>query len=130
MSSATDGSGATLTYGSLAADITGISWSGMERDMIEATHLGTADAKEFIAARLYDAGSVTIEMNVDDVQHVTEMKTYQNAAQAIGISFKDLSGATVSVSLNGFMQSLDPLSANSGEQVTASATFKLTGAVA
>jgi len=66
--SSVDGSGSTLTFSGFTAELTGINFSGMERAVLESTNLSTTDAKEYIAAKLYDAGEVSVEFNVNDDQ--------------------------------------------------------------
>lgn len=126
---AQDGSGATITLGGVAiGEVTGIDWSGMERAMIESTNLATTDAKTYIAASLYDAGSVTVEVDVIDEDAMTLLTTLQADPEAVGATLV-VAVTGVSYTCQALVQSLDPLSITSGEKVTASITFKLTGAV-
>jgi|TARA_Y100000310_G_scaffold51927_1_gene47795 hypothetical protein len=70
---ATDtGYGTTIAYtGHPFAEILSLEWSGISREAIETSHMGTTgsttNAKTYIAADLYDAGEITVECNLDDV---------------------------------------------------------------
>ena len=58
--------GTVITWdSSFFAQITSVSWSGMERASIETTHMGTTGAKTFAPDDLYDAGGVDVELLFD-----------------------------------------------------------------
>lgn len=68
------GTGATIVFGTsaFAARITGITHDGIERAILETSHLGTAPAgagtigsKTFIAGDLSDPGTITLEGHHD-----------------------------------------------------------------
>ena len=69
---ATDvGYGSTIAFsGHPFAEILSIEWSGISREAIETSHMGTTgtttNAKTFIAHDLYDGGDITVECNLDD----------------------------------------------------------------
>lgn len=125
-----DGSGSAITFSGFTAEITGLNFSGMERAVIESTHLSTADAKTYIAAKLYDAGEVSVEFNVDDDQ-TGAIKTYPTlgAAAALTFSFVDDAGLTVTFTGTAICTAMDPMSSTTGESITGSATFKLSSTV-
>ena len=129
--SSVDGSGSTLTFSGFSGELTGINFSGMERAVLDATHLGTTEAKEFIAAKLYDAGEVSVEFNVNDDQTgaLTAYPT-NGAPQAISFTFVDDAGATVTFTGTAICTSMDPMSSSVGENITGSATFKLSSTIA
>jgi hypothetical protein len=127
---AQDGSSTTISYGGTdLGEVTGIDWSGMERAIIESTNLATADAKTYIAASIYDAGSVSVEIDVIGENAMTLMTTLQADPEAAGATLVITLPTTVAYTCQALVQSFDPLSVTSGEKVTASITFKLTGAV-
>ena len=125
-----DGSGSTITFSGFTAEVTGINFSGMERAVLESTHLGTTDAKEYIAAKLYDAGEVSVEFNVNNDQ-TGALTSYPalGAASAISFTFVDDAGVTITFAGTAICTSMDPMSSSVGENVTGSATFKLSGAL-
>lgn len=64
------GTGATLTFGSsgFSIELTSITWDGIEREIIETSHLGTPPAtgneigsKTFLAGDLSDPGELSFE---------------------------------------------------------------------
>ena len=127
--SAADGSGSTVTYnGSELGEVTGISWSGMERAIIESTHLATSEAKTYIAASLYDAGEVTIELNIDDNTHLTHILTHTKNGHNLVIDLNE-GDVNDTFTVKAICNGTDPLSANEGNNMTATLTFKLTGEI-
>ena len=125
-----DGTGSTLTFGGFTSEVTGINFSGMERAVLESTHLSTNDAKTFIAAKLYDAGEVSVEFNVNDDQ-TGALTSYPalGVAQSITFAFVDDAGTTITFTGLAICTSMDPMSSSVGENITGSATFKLSGAI-
>ena len=125
MTTGVDGLGTTITFGTtgFAANLIDIDGPGMERAVIDITHMGTTTAMAFIPAGLYDGGSVniTFEFNGADDAPIDQV------AETITI---DWSGATGSgsYSFSGFMTNYKP-SAKMGDRMTAEATLKVTGAV-
>jgi hypothetical protein len=123
---ATDGSLATLTFSGLVGDITGFSWSGMSRETIETTALANNLMKSFISATLLDPGEISVEINVDGNPTVP-LTTYARTGGALVFTFKDATGSTRTCTLNAICTSCDPVNVSSGEQITCSMTFKITG---
>ena len=123
----TDGSGATLSFTGLTGDITGFSWSGMTREEIDATHLGSTDIKDFISARLYDGGEISVELNVD-ANPTAPLTTYARQGGSLVFTFLDSSEGTVTCSIPALCTACDPITVGNDEDVTASATFKVRGA--
>jgi len=58
---ATDGTGATITFGTstFAAELVDLSWDGRTRDALKSTHMGTTGSHTYIPADLVDGGEVT-----------------------------------------------------------------------
>jgi len=121
------GTGASISFGtsSFASQLTDISFSGMARESIETTHLGTAVAgtgkigsKTFLPGVLVDPGEMSIEghFNPDTVPPI------EASAETITITFAE--GATWAGS--GFMTSYEP-GVPLEDKMTFSATIKWTG---
>jgi hypothetical protein len=124
---ASDGSLATLTYSGLVGDITGFNWSGMTRETIDSTSLLNTIMKSVIAATLFDPGEITVELDVD-ADPTVPLTTYARTGGALVITIKSSSASTVTCTLNAICTACDPMTVASGEKITASATFKITGA--
>ena len=69
------GTGTTLAIGgiTLTVDRLSIGLSGISRESIETTHLGTADARTFIPSDLYDPGSLEVAFQLDSTTPTTTM---------------------------------------------------------
>lgn len=67
MAQATDvGTSATLIFAdSWVFEMNDLSWSGIERNFIDSSHLGTLVARTFILGDLYDPGTLTIQGHLD-----------------------------------------------------------------
>ncbi len=67
MAQATDvGTSATLEFADTwVFEMLDLSWSGIERNFIDSSHLGTTVARTFILGDLYDPGSLTIQGHLD-----------------------------------------------------------------
>lgn len=104
---ANSGFGSTITFSSgFFAEITNISWGGIEREPLETTHMTTTDGKRtFIPSDLSDAGEITVEGHCDE----DTAPPYTSAAETVTLTFKvrsgNSSGATWAAS--GFMTSFD-----------------------
>lgn len=61
------GTGASVTFGTsgFTANITNISWSGIERASIQTTHLGTTTAHTFTPGDLFNPGELSLEIQFD-----------------------------------------------------------------
>ncbi len=123
MSFATDiGTGATIGWGTstFTAEIVTISWDGIERDFIDASHLGSTNGKEFLIGDLYDPGTLTIEVHLGiDATHTppitgaleTMTVTLPNAttmsalgalqSYTVGIPLEDKMTATMVMKMSG-----------------------------
>ncbi len=66
-SAATDiGTSATVTFADTwVFEMIDLSWSGMERNFIDSSHLGTTVARTFLIGDLYDPGALTIQGHLD-----------------------------------------------------------------
>ena len=78
------GTGTTIVLGgvTLTVDRMSIGASGMSRESIETTHLGTSEARTFIPGDLYDPGTIEVAFQLDSTTPLTTMRveTIMNAA--------------------------------------------------
>ncbi len=125
MSEAIDGSGAILTYaGSEIGEVLSAKWSGLEREAVNTTPLKETEAHTFRGAKLYDAGEVTVTLNVKDTS-IASLITGYTEPQPLALSFGDQG----SLSAQAIPTSIDPVELNGGENVGSSVTFKLSGTI-
>ena len=123
----------SLDTGSVIASVTSIAWTGVTRDVVEVTNLGSANAwKEFVKG-FKDPGEVAIEGNFisdnptqdfdagfledfeNDITNATSTLTVPNG-----------SGGSDTATLQLALTSFD-MNAPVGEALTFSATFKVMG---
>ena len=122
------GTGGILTFTGITVNLTSISMSGVSRDSIDTTHLGTATpARTFLPTDLYDPGSIECEFQVDTTGPVTtqQIATFMTtgvAAWSIAI------GAIGTWSGNGFVTDFSQ-EFPTEELATGSFTLKCTGAI-
>ena len=113
--------GTVITFSSgFFAQITSVSWSGIERASIETTHLGTTTAKTFAADDLYDIGTVDVELYFDASSAVP----IAGAAATVAVNFSGSSTWSATACFTSFSAT-----ASMGELMTASASLKATGAI-
>ncbi len=117
------GTGATITFDSgFFARINSIDLSGVAREPIETTHLGTSAARDFVPGDLYDPGELTVSL-----QHGldTALPVMNGAEEAIVINFPGTSTWTGA----GFMTSYD-FNIALEERIDATCTLKFSGTLA
>lgn len=115
------GTGTTITFDSgFFAEILDVDWSGISREAIETSHMGTTDARTFTPGDWIDAGEITVEMAFVPG---TE-PPWDSAAETVTVSFPAASSTTWAAS--GFMTGFQ-VSSTPEERMTASATIKLSG---
>ena len=70
------GTGTTIVLGgiTLTVDRMSIGASGIRRESIETTHLGTSAARTFIPSDLYDPGSLEVAFQLDSTTPLTTMR--------------------------------------------------------
>lgn len=101
---ATIGTGATVTFSSgYLAEIISIQGSGTNRASIATSHLGTTGGMTYIPAKLYDPGTLTVELQM--VPGTTPITPLTAAAETITVTFPDTGAATYAAS--GFMTGFD-----------------------
>lgn len=123
---ATDiGTGSTVTFGtsSFTADILSVNLSGITREAINTSHMGTTSDHTFMPADLVDNG--TLEMEVAWVAGLTPPILTNGAAETVTVAF---AGSASTWSFSAFQIDLGivvPLE----DKMTATMTFKITGAI-
>ena len=116
--------GITITFSTgFLAEILDVSPPGSSRESIQTSHMGTTNAHTFTPADLVDWGELTVEMAF--APGTTPPIT--SVAEEIVITFPDSGASTWTFS--GFMTGFEP-SAPLEDRMTASATIKVSGAVA
>lgn len=118
------GTGLTVSGTTYTAEILSVTWSGISREAIETTYMGTTTARTFAAGELYDPGEVTFEVAFDPGASAT--LPVAAAAGTITVTHTDTGAATWAAT--GFATSMEwtvPLE----DRSTASITYKLSGAI-
>lgn len=116
------GTGLAITFQSgILAEITSASWSGVTREQIESSHMGTTGGRTYIPGTLYDSGSLEVGLIFDnpDAAWDTAMAA---AAETVTVTFSN--GNTWAAS--GSMQEFE-WTAPLEDRMTATATIKLSG---
>ena len=117
------GTGLTVSGTTFTAEILSASLSGLSREAIDTTHMGSTTARSFIPSELYDAGEITFEVAFEPGASAT--LPVSAAAGTITVTHTDTGAATWADS--GFCTNMEwtvPLE----DRATASITYKLTGA--
>lgn len=124
MSSAQDGQGTTISFGSsgFSAGLISVSGPSRTRAAIDATLMSTTTAKAYIVAELYDGGEVKIVVEHDGSDAIP----ISSAAETITIAWGG--GANTDV-FTGFCTAYEP-SASIGERMQGTMTIKVTGSIA
>ena len=117
------GTGSTLTFAGFTPEILSLSWSGISREAIDTSHMGTVGARTFLPGDLHDPGELTAEVHLKS----TEAPPITAAATTLTLTFPAVGTAatdawTASAFMTGF-ELTDPLE----DKMTGSATFKITG---
>lgn len=115
------GTGTTITFDSgFFAEIQSISWTGISRESIPSSHMGTTTALTFSPTNLYDPGELEVELHFDP----TETPPYGSAAETCTVTFPDGSTWVASAFMTEF-QVQDPFE----DKIVATATLKFSGAI-
>jgi len=130
-----DGHGATIVFGtsSFTSEVVSIDWSGITRDPIDATHLGSVaptasefGGMEFIPPDLADSGELSVEIHTDP----DKIPPVNLVAETITITFPKVPADTSATiwAGTGFVTGY---SANitSGEKMTTTMIIKISGVV-
>lgn len=124
------GTGATLTYAGLTANLMSVEVSGVAREAVETSHLGTTTARTFIPGDLYDAGTLEAEVQYDTEDPNTNMAIFDDAASTLTLTFPLASGDATAATLaaSAFVQD-HSITVGLEELAMATFTFKLSGAI-
>ena len=132
--------GLTVVFGTSAfiMELSSIDWSGVERESIETTHLGTAAPgaskfgnRTFIPDDLSDPGELVLEGHFDTLQTDTvKAPPIDQAAETVTITWPKFAGDTTAAkwAASGFVTSYG-VSGGLDEKLTQRVTVKLTGEV-
>ena len=118
------GTGLTVSGTTYTAEILSVSWSGLSREAIDTSYMGTTTARTFMAGELYDPGEVTFEVALDPGASAT--LPVSAAAGTITVTHTDTGAATWAAT--GFCTNMEwtvPME----DRPTASLTYKLSGAI-
>ncbi len=113
--------GSSLTFPGLAANIITIDPPEFARAAIDVTHLASTDTKDYIPAKLYEAGEVSLTIELDP----SATPPIQEAVGSLVILFKTTAPQTWTFA-NSFCTKFQPESLESGKKATAKVSFKLT----
>lgn len=124
--------GATVSFGSVFSSLklASVGHSGLSRNTVDASHLGTSGGKEFLASSMYDPGELSCEVHFDPSLRSTieGALTNDSTAQALVITYPNGGTSTYAWSAYGFLTGFD-VTANKEELMTATATVKLSGSI-
>ena len=122
--------GATVSFGSVfsSLNLASISHSGVSRNTVDASHLGTSGGKDFLASSMYDPGEMSCEVHFDPSLRSTIVNAMTNdsTAQALSITYPNGGTATYVWSAYGFLTGFE-VTATKEELMTDTATVKLSG---
>ena len=127
------GTGTTITFGTsnFSSELTGLGWSGIARESVDTSHMGTSAAgateigqRTFIPGDLVDPGEISIELHFDPDQQ----PPIDQATETITISFPLVAGDATPAdwACSGFMTDFE-LGVPLEDKMTATATLKITG---
>lgn len=124
------GTGSSLAFGTtpITVEYTSIEVSGMARESIDVSHLGTTDYKIFIPSKLRDGGEITCEGLLDPDQGDALLTKLGASAETITFTFPTPAGGAAGATLvvNGFMTSLE-FGTPMEEEMPFSLTIKING---
>ncbi|MCH8853917.1 MAG: hypothetical protein IID41_14890, partial [Planctomycetes bacterium] len=115
------GTGTSITFASgFFAEITDVSWDGIEREFIDKSHMGSTDAREFLIGDLYDPGSLTIQIHFQEATVPPITGTFET----VTVLFPGGASMAASGALQSFSIS-DPLE----DKMVATAVIKFSGVI-
>lgn len=123
--------GATISFGSVFSSlkIASISHSGITRNTVDASHLGTTGGKEFLGSSMYDPGEMSCEVHFDPSLRSTIVgaMTNDSSAQQLTITYPG-GTSTYAWTAFGYLTGFE-VTATKEELMTATATVKLSGGI-
>jgi hypothetical protein len=123
---ATDiGTGSTVTFGTsgFSADILGVNLSGVTREAINTSHMGTTSDHTFMPTDLVDNG--TLELEIAWLATLTPPIITNAAAETVTVAF---AGSATVWSFSAFQTDLG-ITVPLEDKMTATMTFKISGAI-
>jgi len=124
--------GATISFGSVftSLKLASISHSGMTRNTVDASHLGTSGGKDFLGSSMYDPGEVSCEVHFDPSLRTTIAAALTNDStnQVLSIEYPNGGTSTYVWSAFGYLTGFE-VTATKEELMTATATVKLSGSI-
>ena len=122
------GTGAILTFAGITVNLTSIGMSGISREAIDTTHLGSSVAKSYLPSDLYEPGSLECEFQVDTTGPLTTQQIATFMASGVaGWTIQSGSGLGKWTG-NGFIVDFSQ-DWPTEELMTGSFTLKCTGAI-
>ncbi len=133
------GQGSYITFGTILGSgsgsaatgqykVTSISWSGIERAVVDASHMLTTGGKEFVASELYDPGEITAEILFDPSVKPWTAITSVDTAQAVAVYFADGGANVAAWSAKGYLTAFEAGSQMEDMQ-TGTITIKVSGSI-
>jgi len=121
------GNGASSETFTALGEVTALSFGGSTRDMIDVTNLASSGGYREYIASFRDAGELTLDLNYTHDAHETMLDDYESADSVnYQVACADTSVSTFS--FTGYVSNLG-VTANVGEQIKATCTIKITGAI-
>ena len=114
------GTGTLLSYAGFTMELLSVNHSGISRQSIDTTHMGTTVARTFMPSDLYDPGEIVAEVHFK----TNEAPPITTATSTLTVTFPDSETWLCLAFLQDFDYT-DPLE----DKMTATATFKAADAI-
>ena len=120
------GTGATITFGTNAfsGQIASITHSGITREVVETSHLGTTGGRTYFPGDLYDPG----ELELGVIYNASVRPVFTATAETITVVYPN-GTATASLAASGFVTRFTPGNLTLEGLQEASVTVKLSGTI-
>ena len=119
------GTGSSLAFAGLTAELLSLSASGIERVSVSKAHMGTSGAKPFLVGDQYDPGEITAEIHFAVDQDIDALMIGAAASLTatfpVAVTGDPVEAKTVVAAVTGFSWEA-PLE----DVMTASVTWKIT----
>lgn len=126
-----NGTGTTVTFGtsSITANVTAISDTGVSREAIETTHLGTTGGRTYIPGDIYEPGEITLSVQFDPDKNI-EVDILR-VAETVTITYPLASGQSTASAhaSSGFITSYGNVEVAGEALMSAEIVVKKTGAL-
>ncbi len=118
------GDGTTVTFGTsgFAPEIKSVSHDGIERVMVDRTHLGSSGGKQFLVSSILDYGTMTLNINFDP----NDALPVAAAQETITI---DWAGSGDTWAFTGACASISGVNAEVETLMSATLEFKVSGVI-